>query len=193
MALNRRLKTEMSHRRFDRENGFTLVEVIIAVLILTLGLVSLAGLFGASIGTMYFAQENLIAKQIARDTAESIFTARNTQQITFDEIQNVGSGGIFLDGPQSPREPGADGLAGTADDGPISEMVQPGPDGYMNTADDEIRSLVSYQRAISIQPILRPDGTTNPDVRQLTVSVQFSNVRGQPITYQFGSYVSRFR
>jgi len=184
---------KMANRRSDRENGFTLVEVVIAVLFLAVGLVSVAGLFGASIGTMYFAQENLIAKQIARDTAESIFTARNTQQITFDEIQNVGGGGIFLDGPQSPREPGADGLAGTADDGPIAEMVQPGPDGYLNTADDEIRSLVNFQRDILIQPIFRLDGTPNPDVRQLTVTVQFSNVRGQPITYQFGSYVSRFR
>jgi prepilin-type N-terminal cleavage/methylation domain-containing protein len=176
-----------------RQRGFTLIEVVMATFILTVGLVSFAGLFGASIGTMFFAQENLISKQIARETMESIFTARNTQQITFDQIRNVLSGGIFQDGFQPPRLPGADGLAGTADDGAISTMVQPGPDGTLYTADDEVRSLASFQRQVLIQPIIRLDGTTHPDLRQVTVSVRYLNARGQPITYQIASYVSRFR
>ena len=72
-------------------------------------------------------------------------------------------------------------------------MRLPGPDGLMNTADDEIRSLANFQRQISIQPIFRPDGTLNPDIRQIIVTVRFSNARGQTITYPVGAYVSRFR
>jgi type II secretory pathway pseudopilin PulG len=180
-------------QRTAREAGFTLIEVAIAVMFLAVGMVSLLGLVGTSISTMYFSRENLQAKQLAREAMESIFTARNTQQIAFDDIQNVADGGIFLEGYQDTREHGDDGLAGTADDGPIAEVALPGPDGYWNTADDEFRPLANFQRQILIQPVLRPDGTVNPDVRQITVFTQFTNERGQPLTYQIGSYMSRFR
>ena len=45
---------------------------------------------------------------------EGVFTARNTQNITFDQIQNVASSGIFVDGFQTLRQTGVDGLANTA-------------------------------------------------------------------------------
>jgi type II secretory pathway pseudopilin PulG len=181
------------HHVRHKEGGFGLVEVVIAILILSIGLVSLSGLFGAAISSMYLSQESLIAKQLARETLESIFTARNTHQITFDQIMNVGAGGIFQDGFQSVTVAGDDGLVGTADDGAIAEMVLPGPDGYMGTGDDEIRSLANFQRQILIQPVIRPDLTVDANLRQVTTFVRYANVRGQPITYQVDSLVSRFR
>jgi hypothetical protein len=163
------------------------------VLILTVGLVGLASLFGVSVASTYQSQEGLIAKQLARETLESIFTARNTQQITFDQIRNVGDGGIFLDGMQPPTTAGTDGLVGTADDGPMAEMTLPGPDGVLGTADDEMRSLSYFQRQILIEPIIRPDGTPDANLREVTITLRYRNVRGQVLDYRIGTYVSRFR
>jgi len=47
---------------------------------------------------------------------ESIYTARNTQQITFAQIANVASGGNFHHGPTQLLSAGNDGLVNTGDD-----------------------------------------------------------------------------
>ena len=79
--------------RSSGERGFSLVEVLLAMVILVVGLVSLLGLFAHAIVTMQTSQENLLARQKVREALENIYTARNTQQIVFDDIQNVASGG----------------------------------------------------------------------------------------------------
>jgi prepilin-type N-terminal cleavage/methylation domain-containing protein len=183
----------------SKDSGFSLMEVMIALLLLTVGLVGLSALYAQAVGTMHLSQERMIAKQKCREILESIYTARNTQQITFDMVQNVGAGGIFLDGWQPMQEPnpsggGGDGLVGTADDGDIEQIVLPGHDGLMGTADDEVRSLAQMQREILIQPVLLPSGTPNPDLRQITVTVQYAAAVGaRPASYSVGSLISRFR
>jgi type IV pilus modification protein PilV len=179
-------------RRFVQA-GFGLIEVIIAVMILTVGLVGLASLFGISVASTHQSQEGLIAKQLAREALESIFTARNTHQITFDQIRNAGAGGIFLDGMQQATTAGTDGLVGTADDGAVAEMTLPGPDGMLGTADDEVRPLAYFQREILIEPIIRPDGNPDANMREVTITIRYRNVRGHVLDYSVGTYVSRFR
>ena len=76
-------------RSSNAEQGFSLIEVMVAMFLLTVGLVSLSGLYGQAIGTMQLAQQRLIVKQKVREALESIYTARNTQQITFNMIRNV--------------------------------------------------------------------------------------------------------
>ena len=54
--------------------------------------------------------------------------------LTWAQIRNVAGasgsdGGIFLDGARDVREPGADGLMNTTDDGALAEVIKPGPDG----------------------------------------------------------------
>src|SRR5580658_1600199 len=79
--------------RADRkaEEGFSLLEVVISMAILTVGMVSLLGVFGLAMATTQTSQQDMIAKQLANEAYESIMTARNTSQITFDDIQNSGS------------------------------------------------------------------------------------------------------
>jgi hypothetical protein len=72
-------------------------------------------------------------------------------------------------------------------------MILPGPDGQLGTGDDEVRSLESFSQEILIADIIRPDGTVDANLRQVTVTIQYPNVRGQILTYQVGTYVSRFR
>lgn len=173
--------------------GFTLLEVMIASAVLAVGLVSLLGLFTNALATMQFAQEEMIAKQKARDALESIYAARNTQQITFDMIANVSNGGVFLDGFQPLRVAGPDGLVGTADDGAIEELVYPGPDGVLGTADDEHRPLTNFDRQILIAPVPRSGGGINFDLSQVTVTVRYTIPQFGRRSYVVSSFVSRWR
>ena len=188
-------------RRSSTEQGFSLVEVVVAMALLTVGLAGISALYAQAIGIMHLGQQRLIVKQKAREALESIYAARNTQQITFDMVRNVSDPagtGIFLDGFQDMREPnpsggGGDGLVGTADDGDIEEIVLSGPDGVVNTPDDVTRSLADMQRQILIQPVVQLDGTPNPNLRQITVTIQYPNAGGRQLTFSVGSYISRFR
>jgi len=154
----------------------------------------LAALFGHAISTMTLMQDLLIAKQKSREALESIYTARNTRQITFDMIQNVSaSPGIFLDGYQPLNRPQGDGLIGTADDSVVETLTLPGADGYLNTGDDEVRTLTAFERQIEIDPILFADSTVNPDIRKVLVSIRYNTPLGSQQTYTVESYISRYR
>ena len=178
----------------NHSEGFSTLEVLAALFVVTIALTSLLALFGYAISTMTLMQDLLIAKQKSRETLESIYTARNTSQITFDMIQNVSdSPGIFLDGYQPLERPQADGLIGTSDDADIETLRLPGPDGYLNTGDDEIRVLDRFERQIRIDPIFYADNTVNPDVRKVVVSIRYSTPLGDQQTYVVESYISRFR
>jgi len=184
--------------RTHYSEGFSTIEVLAAMFVITIALTSLLALFGYAISTMTLMQDLLIAKQKSRETLESIYTARNTRQITFDMIQNVSASGIFLDGYQPLKRPNptgssGDGLIGTADDGDIETLRLPGPDGYLNTGDDEVRVLDRFERQIQIDPILFADSTVNPDVRKIMVSIRYSNPVGGQETYEVESYISRYR
>ena len=111
-------------------DGFSTIEVLVAIFVIVIALTSLLSLFSYAIATMQLTQDLLIAKQKAREALESIFTARNTSQITFDMIQNDSViDGIFLVGYQDLRRPSTDGLIGTFDDG-----------------DEDIETLFRYAR-----------------------------------------------
>ena len=174
------------------ERGFTLIEVIIAMLIMGIGLVALLGVFTQSVVAVSYAQEDMLAKQKAREALESIYTARNTQEITFDQIKSVSAGGVFLEGLQPLRVAGADGLIGTVDDGDIEVLRLPGPNGNLGDGDDVIRVLTNFQRQISFDPVII-GGAPSPDIRRLTVTVQYTTARGFWRRYQVQSYISRFR
>jgi type II secretory pathway pseudopilin PulG len=184
--------------------GFTLIETMISAAILMIGLVSLLAVFGLCIAATQDSQADLIARQEASEAMESIFTARDTAQITWAQIQNVSKGGIFLDGPQTLLTPGPDGLVGTGDDvadpnpacpGPARCMVAPGSDGIRGTADDVVIPLNNYTRAIQITAVAMNGGVTNPYLRQITIAVQYQTTQFKSVskTYVLSAYISQFR
>lgn len=91
---------------------------MVAAVVLAAGLLSVLSLFAYSLSTLQLSQEDLIARQKAKDGMESVFGARDSSQITFEQINNLANGGIFLDDFAPIYDPpGADGIANTADDG----------------------------------------------------------------------------
>ena len=90
-------------RRFNRQQlGFTLLEVLISMFVLTVGLVSMLGVFATAMAATQTAQQDMIAKQLAQQAMETIYTARETANITWDQIQNVGGAGSrAFSGPDS--------------------------------------------------------------------------------------------
>src|SRR5262249_17473562 len=112
--------TKHQKNRRVAQQGFTLIETMIAIVVLSVGLLALVASFATALTATQSAQEDLIARHKALDAMESIYTARNAQQIPFASINNTASGGIFLSGAQPLLCAGADGIVGTGDDAPCT-------------------------------------------------------------------------
>ena len=178
---------------------------MIAIVILSIGVLTLVAVFGTAVASTQNGQENLIARQKALEAVESIFTARNTQQITFARIANTASGGIFTNGPTPLWAAGNDGLVNTSDDVPFPVngvcpegpecIALPGPDGILGTADDVPMSLTNFTREIKINPVLQADGVTiNPNLKQITVIVSYTTGTSPvPRSYTVNVLLSAFR
>lgn len=190
-------RTDLGGRnnRNQRERGFTILEALISVVILSVGVLSLAGVYTQGIMVAGMAKWDYIAQKKAEEAVESIFTARDTQLLTWAQIQNVTGvsgtdGGVFLDGPQPLLDPGPDGLVGTADDNaalPDTVIIGPGPDNVLGTADDQVVILNNVMtRQIQIIPV-----ANEPNLRQITITIQYTNGSTRKV-YTLISYVSAF-
>jgi hypothetical protein len=171
--------------------GFSLIEVIVATLILTVGVLSLVGVMTLGVQTVAGSSSMLIAREKAREAIESVHAARVTGQLAWDRVSNVAAGGVFLSGMRDVRTPGPDGLVNTADDGALEELRGPGPDGILDTADDTSAPEL-FQREIEITPLtFDSSATINPNLRQVTVRVRY-RVLGAWRTYTLTTFVSSY-
>lgn len=178
------------------QNGFSLIEVLVSMVVLMIGFIALLGVFAMAISTTKTSQEDLIAKQLASEAMESIFTARNTAQLGWGQIDNTSNGGSFVDDqPWYPIDlPGADGIVGTKDDGPAEVLNEPGPDGIMGTSDDIAAPLTNFQRNITISTVNDSNNNPIPSLRDVTVTIKYTTPGFKfPKTYVLTSYISQYR
>ena len=173
------------HKR-SLNQGFTLIETMIAIAVLSIGVLSLAAVFSEGILSIASSQSDLIAKEKAAEAIESVFTSRATGVLTWNQIRNVSDGGIFKNGPQPLLDPGNDGLINTADDDTSKpdSIVTPGPDGLLGTSDDVVIPLSNFTREISIT-----DRGVN--LRQIVVTIRYT-VGRLSLQYSLTTYISSF-
>ena len=178
----------ISNRARD-DAGFTLIEAMIAMVVLSVGLLGLAQAFYIGMQHMSTSSANLVAREKAREVIESVHSARDTRTITWAEIRNVADGGLFLNGQQPLYAAGADGLINTADDeaAGVESPRSPGPNGVLGDDDDEFTPLTNFQRQVEIVEL----NPVNPDLREVRVTITYT-VGSQPRTYRLRTFISAF-
>jgi type II secretory pathway pseudopilin PulG len=161
----------MNTTKHKLESGFSLLETMMAIVVLTIGVLGLAAMLGAGIAFMSSSQMDFIAQQKAAEAVESIFTARDSGALTWPQIANTANGGIFQGAAMQLLQPGPDGIVGTLDDAaPVDCIVGPGPDGILGTADDTCVPLNNFTRTIVISANVNGD----PNLRQITVTMNYT-------------------
>jgi prepilin-type N-terminal cleavage/methylation domain-containing protein len=181
-------------KRTNRQTGFTLLEAMIAIVILSFGILSLASVYAQGIQVASLTQFDYIAEKQAEEAVETIFAARDSKLLAWTNIRNVtGAGGVndgvFMVGPRPLLAAGPDGLYGTVDDdvaNPTVVIVNAGPDKILGTADDVVMSLTNMTRTIAIVDVVGSTG-----LRQITITMTYTVGR---MTRQFTlvSYIAQF-
>jgi len=182
--------------RLESPDGFSLIEVLAAMVILTVGLLGLVGVFAMGVRSAAKSTPMLIAREKAREAVESVHAARDASELAWNRVRNVGDGdGIFRTGAQPLRLPGPDGLTNTADDGEIETLRKAGADGILGNGDDEVQVLNEnlFTREIDIDPLDNeaPLEGVNPTLRQVTITVRY-RVQGEWRSYVLTTYISAY-
>jgi prepilin-type N-terminal cleavage/methylation domain-containing protein len=123
-------------RRGESEAGFSMLEMVVAMLVLTIGLLGVASAISYALMVSNRGRNTTNSKMLVVSMLEQMETLRNTGQLHFDEISNAQvSGSTFTGFPDTflpvSRTPGPDGIFGTADD-----LLNPGANGTYGNSDD---------------------------------------------------------
>lgn len=177
--------------KLKHQKGFTLIETMIAMAVMSFGILSVVALFTQGLRSSAQAQIQFIAQAKAQSAMETIFTARDTHLLSWSQINNVSKGGVFLDGPQPMLASGPDGLYGTADDdvnNPDTIIVgPPGNNDIITTSGDQVVNLnPNMTRTILFTPV-----TGTPNLNQVTITINYTS-QGQPGQFVLICYISNY-
>lgn len=165
----------------DGEAGFTMMEAIVAIFVLTIGLVGTAAAITYALEFGAVSRNVGGAKAIIVSSIEDVETLRNAQRLNFKQIANAGK----VDNTDSSNQfdgfsagfksvslaPGKDGVNGTNDD--LSKSA--GADGKFGTDDDIIDdSLVrgGLQRQITITDL-------SASLKKIEIKVRYLGRQGK--------------
>ena len=118
------------------EAGFSMLEMVVAILILSIGLLAVASAIGYALMVSNRGRGVTNSKMLVVSMLEQMETLRDTGQLHFNEISNSQvTGSTFTGFPNTfqpvSRTPGPDGVFGTADD-----LRNAGPNGTYGDSDD---------------------------------------------------------
>jgi Tfp pilus assembly protein PilV len=130
-------KRRVETKKLDPEAGVTILEMALATIILTVGLLALAASIGYAIAVSNKGRNLTNTKLVAVSMLEQMETLRNTGRLSFGQIANAGAvdntgqARTFAGFPTGFRpvsiNPGPDGIFGTSDDltDPTTNQTQP--------------------------------------------------------------------
>ncbi len=163
------------------QQGFSLIEAIIAIFILTIGLIGTAAAVTYALEFSTISRNVTKAKLVVVASIEEVESLRNSRRLNFKQFANVGSVDNsdaqnnfmgFSDGySMVSSSPGPDGVNGTADD--IS--TAPGNDGVFGTPDDTVDMKLlrsGYIRQIQIVNL-------SANLKKVIVRVRYTSVNGK--------------
>lgn len=178
--LNNKSRRQPPQKQLRSESGVTILEMVVAMLILTVGLLGLAASIGYAVTVSNKGRNLTNSKLLVVSLLEQMETLRNTEQLTFGQIANQGqvdnSGATrtFVGFPTVFQplsiNPGPDGIFGTDDD-----LISPGPDNVYGTSDDTVDNtwaVPGYQRQITITNL-----STN--LKRIQVTLRYPDAAGQ--------------
>jgi prepilin-type N-terminal cleavage/methylation domain-containing protein len=183
---------ERSMTSVHSSRGFSLIESMIAVSILAGGLLAIAVVFLQGSVQLKGSEFDVLAREKAAEAIESVFAARDSRTIPWDDIRNEDAvddnpgGGVFKNGALSLTRPGADGLVNTEDDDPLvlESLVQPGVDGRLGTEDDVIQPLTQFTREVVIRDVTQ-------SLRELQVIIRY-DIGGEIREYVISTLISSY-
>lgn len=166
-----------------KDAGFSYIEVMIALVLLMVGILSMLSALSANLLRSYESEKRIAAKQIALSTIESIVAAKQIKRAGvidgWDSLRNempsvpVGElNGVFVNGYRPVRqELGWDGLAGTVDDACEGDGACAVSGRTTNTSP----VIKGFQREIVITDVEDPERPSpNPVMRrQITINIRF--------------------
>jgi prepilin-type N-terminal cleavage/methylation domain-containing protein len=184
-------KPAMKKIKAASRKGFTLIEVLISIVVLTIGLLTLLALFAKGLSATQFAQQDMIAKQKAREQLEAIYAARNDGRITWDNIQNTGvpappAPGIYYPTGFLPLYKMTDSstdILGTNNNSGVPDFIVIRD----NNGNFKQVNLSNYTRQVDIQLANPP----NTDLKKITVTVRVFTPGMGNRDYQVIGYLSQ--
>lgn len=176
------------------ESGFSLIETMMALGVLTTGVLGAAAVMSAGMQNLGSSPGDVIVTQKATQAIEAVFAARDSHKVPWEQIRNVygesgADDGIFVDGPQPLTMPGNDGIVNTVDDpvGSVETIPLPGPDKTFDTGDDKSQVLNGFTREIAIRDV----AGENNQLRSITVTIVY-HFGTRTRTYKLSTYISAY-
>lgn len=178
----------------SKQKGFSYIDVLISIMIFMVGILAMAGALASNRMRAQIIEKQLVAKQIALSSMESILAAKELNPYDeisgWDTVGNVGSNpinginrGIFERDFRPIRQgPGTDGIIGTADDA----CSGAGACGSNNTP-----VVNGFYRNIEISDIASTDYTTIRQ-RNVLVTVKYQ-VNGRDLEESIKTIVTDYR
>lgn len=166
-------------QRSGKQAGFTLIECVCALAIITIGLVGTAAAIAGALKFTRISRNVTMAKTIALSQIEQIHSLRDSRRLTFKQIANVGA--VDNTGAQPTFAGFINGLKPMTDG--------PGTDGVIGTGDDTAAAATSPNRDFSRQIEI----TNPPDINNLkviTVTVQYPGADGRRYSLTCTSYLN---
>lgn len=162
------------------EAGVTIVEVVVGMLLLTVGLLAVAGSIAYAVTVSNKGRNVTNTKLLVVSILEQMETLRNAQTLTFSQIANTGQvdntgaptvfGGFRTGFQPISVNPGPDGIFGTTDD-----LINPGLDNVYGNGDDftdPTWAVPNFTRQITITSL-------SPNMKRIEVIIRYPDAGGQ--------------